>query len=433
MPSPFAPIPMPQNGMQAFDQGYATSQQRYRALLQNNIQQQQMDINKQLLPGQIQNQQNANTLSPLTRQYLQAQIDSMNTQAQTRQKVLSMLNGDSSPGSPPMNSNPSTMPSDNMAPGGQNDQNIGTTVFNPNGGAPAYRNAVGGNTQPTPVINRGSVPQATPDPNAMGGMASSQNGTSLNTGNNQPGSYAEQVVSPGDPSKYGMDKLAGMDMGGFSIPKIQTSKGDGYEDDRYPSGKIVRRTTGLNTQQKAQSQADAKESINNVNDAQNIVNTLNTSAQLQNLLDKKTPTGWGSYVKNAAGLSNQDQGSIQELSNNLQLSQAHQAASRGSNMVLGLVGTGKPSIGKGYDQNTGLNLGIAKQNLAAFNTLKSRWEAANPGREFPVKLPDVSGVLRHDPDIQLVTLHDTVTGERRQMPRSYAESFIKGQTQGSPQ
>jgi hypothetical protein len=217
--------------------------------------------------------------------------------------------------------------------------------------------------------------------------------------------YTEQFVKNGNQALAGADQLADMGVAGY---KIDTQKGDGFEDRIYPSGKIVRRSMGMNTAQIAQAKDDATESGKNVEDAMNAANTLNAAAKASALLDKGTATGPGAALQNKWGGSTEDAAALKGYGATMQLGTTHQYSSRGSNVALGIVGGVKPGLFPGVEANRGYLQAIAGQQSPVFDQLKARWESSNPGKTFPVQKPDISGIT--NPMVNVQTPTGIVTG-----------------------
>jgi hypothetical protein len=434
--SPFAPIPMPKDFGDAFTQGFNNSQNLFNSLNQNKARQQDFLLKQQaearqqqILPHLLQQYKDAEQLAPYQKQLVQAQIRAAIQKTQTQQNLfpnngaptpagMGVSAPQSSPMAAPINPPPGNTgansfhtPDVSGSYAMENPNNPQGTDFSSSPNAPAQsQNMIQQLTQNPMMQNRingGNAmqlpmqppAQPIPQPSAAPAQPSAMPQQSLSGQPNEA-----KIISPGDPRKANQDQYPGSVIDGVKIPDLKIIKGDGYQDEVYPSGKTIRRITGptelQKAQQTAQAQSDVKESAKNVDDATMLAKSLYTAKHLQDLIDKGVHTGWGSALENKFGFGTADQGDFQAGANDLQLSTVHNYSSRGSNAALGIVAKGKPSLWNGKNQNVGLVRGVATQNLAAFNQLKDRWETEHPGQKFPVKIPDLSNILNDDVRVQ---------------------------------
>jgi hypothetical protein len=418
-----APIPLPQSGMDSFWSGMNNTQNMINSMLQNKLHPYQVE----LLKAKAEEARNSTANKAFMSNILQQ-----------------LMGGGSSGGAPDSsltNQSPQgTFPASGAVGGnGQQmgnavDENAPTSMSQAPSNAPnAPMNTAGMSRQD--LVNRANqdqskydmahqigngasgLPQSTIEEGGMPGSSVNPMSNQTPPSNNQmqlPGNQVgqEEVVKQGDPAKYGLDKLSGITMpGAFNIKKDPPKFVDGYQIQTYPSGKVTRIKMGDTWDEKQQKlvqmngekeqkKSDIKRSDDIVKSSQAIANAANTVKELHSLLQENKGLTGAAYRLPVVGdalaklSNNKALGKFDSAAGMLQGDYAKAEATRGGIGLVNWAKNVKPDKTNSPAYNEGMIYQHAHKQLEQFADAKAEWESKNPGKEFPVKMPDLSDILK---------------------------------------
>ena len=435
----FAPIRMPKPGVDAFMEGMTNSQKIFDSMSQRKynegrlaIAQQEAEKAKTLLPYLVQKYQDDHSLTPLQRQHLGAQIQSAQALAElhntnaafTRQYMNDSSGGGEQGGFPASGQSGQTFEAPGGTPTdttGMNRHDLVQRANQDQAAADQQYNAANPGSPPVSAMGMPPIavpseqvppvtPQAAQRPATINADSNIQPPTPGQPAGGSPQNPVEEVVKKGDPRRYKYDKLAGMKIGGVTIPPVKTRVVDGVEYTTYPSGLETKMKVGPTNEEKQnqatelagnreQKKIDIHESAKIQNSAKSLVKSAHIVQKLHQLLkDNKGLTGIGSGAARKFNLS--DSAPLGEFDEQAGELQGEYAKATGARPGIGLVNWAKsvkPDIWKPENYNLGMIKAHAKKISDTFKEEKSDWENKNPGKKFPYELPDLSDVLENKP------------------------------------
>lgn len=258
MGSPFAPIPMPMNGMDAFMSGMQSSQAMFDSMMKNKMTPYQIE----LLKAQALEAQGKAKAEGMAGDYIQ----NLMNPGMNRPSINEPLTGTETPGG-----------FDNS--GNQIKYNTARIpVGESSSSSDVDRESWNLPKEYKPSVNDNGAPLSIDDGYPIHSIAEKE---SSNLNNNaQLGQ--EKVIFAGDSSKYQQDEAAKqgleMNVGGISIkPKIERKTENGYEITTWPSGKKTISKVGQNEEEKQLSEAKGKAA------AKELENVVTTQASTQGI------------------------------------------------------------------------------------------------------------------------------------------------------
>ena len=403
------PIPLPQNGMDAFLQGMATSQSLFDSFMKNKM-----------TPYQVR------LLEAQTKE-AEAKANAMPAQMKIMQQIMGTgdsgdtLTGTNTSGAFDQNGNATTYNTatnnQNVSPAPglntQDQKNIGMMK-------PGDSYVIGSNNRPKnawgmnrhDLVNQSTQDQALADqqtnvrpiaPQAPNAQNSIQQPLEKNTSDlhDDFDSGKEVVLNAGDPSKSFLDKLAlggaGLNINGMTAkPEIKRVVEDGIQYTYLPSGKILKQKIADTADEKQQKIADRKISTDLETTAKSL---LESAKYINNINDinKKGVTS-GAYALPGGGLAakfskNKDLGNLISDTSLLQASYAKAENTRAGIGLVNFFKNTKPDYTNSQQINQGMLEANARKVSNEFNLAKNDWERKNPGKQFPYNSPDFSKVL----------------------------------------
>lgn len=216
----------------------------------------------------------------------------------------------------------------------------------------------------------------------------------------------EVLISPGDPGKFLWDKAPGSTIMGIKIPDIKSNVVNGIRYDRYPSGKTVGQKVGLSeeekskigldvAQEKEQAKANVKESTDLIDTGKMLSDYSDHIEALSNLYDKKKHvSGLLSGIRNKIKLGSPEAAIFMSHSTPMVGKLGRDIAQKGGAYVSSLAQAGKPDIYQNDEFNKSMINEQAKGFYKSYQRAKERYEALNPTKKYPVKLPQFYDKVR---------------------------------------
>ncbi len=408
-------IPMPQNGMDAFLTGMTQSQSIFDSLMKNRMSPYQI----RLLEAQTKEAEAKANAMP-------AQMKIMQQFMGTSGGNNDNLTGTNTPGTFDKSGNATTyntasnVPNPSQAPN-QDQQNISNMK-------PGDSYVVGSNRPPqnawgmnkNQLVNQANQDQAASDqqnnvlnpainpkpiapqaPNAQNPMQQQPVQKNTSEIHNDFDSGKEVDMSPGDPSKAFMDKIAqggaGLNFNGMSAkPEIKRQVNDGIQYTYYPSGRVTKQKIADTTDEKEQKTADRKISSDLETTAKSLLESGKYINNINDINQKKVTSG--AYALPGGGLvakfsKNKDLGNLISDTSLLQASYAKAENTRAGIGLVNFFKNTKPDISNSPEINQGMLEANAQKVKNEFNLAKQDWERKNPGKQFPYQAPDFSRVL----------------------------------------
>jgi hypothetical protein len=377
MRSPFAPIPMPESGMEAFLKGMHGAQQVFDSLAANRLNAQKLAQQQQLLPYMLQEYKDVHAKLPYELKHLAAQTGASGAAAQASQAMATLhrqqaeqaqreglldqmiyermqKHGGGGPGNQAQIYAPQE-PAANQAMHEEEEELVGNQPGEKRAGMPPglQQMQIPGQQQPQAPQMQMPGQQQGEQPIQQGQMPQQQNIPS------QYGEFGnEQIIKPANPGMEFMDEMAqqGMKTKRFE-PKITIKPVGPYEEVHYPSGKITRRKTQQTEAEKAKELGITKAEVKRAEDyagaAEQSVHVANLVNRAKELLIKNPKlthalSGWKLYLP-----GNEDYAELDTIFGELQALTAKEANPRGGIQTINWAKLVKPSTGTSGDTNLG--------------------------------------------------------------------------------